>query len=67
MKRHLATPEEIAEYHRRQREGKIPPRFDGGRNSSKDAMSLDDVKKMIRGASKSGYKIPEKLLPKPPF
>lgn len=63
MKRHLATPEEIAEYHSRKREWVTPEKSNGDRGSQ-NGMTREEIKKMLEGAGRSGHKIPKALLPK---
>jgi hypothetical protein len=63
MKRNLATPTEIAEYHASKRERRTTEGFNVDRGSP-DGMTREEIKKMLKGASRSGHKIPKALLAK---
>jgi len=63
MKRHLATPEEIAEYHARKRE-RVAPEKSTGDLGTQNGMTREEIKKMLKGAGRSGHKIPKALLSK---
>ncbi len=63
MKRHLATPESIAELHEYRRNAKKVRNSKAPENSG---LTKEETRKALMSISRSGYKIPAKLIPKVP-
>ena len=63
MKRHLATRESIAKLQaaRKKREAEKPPSTEG-----RNGLTRQQIREALMSISKSGYKIPAKLMPKAP-